>query len=142
MKTTIHRSGDRPITFEGTLIAGARSPQYFKSLGDPRGRYRWFEMYVYETTGGKIVVNVLYRFTGRMFREQFADLADVVEDRDAVFDFVDLIDPFELVAGFPATDEYAAKNAHLQNSVNDDFNNLVDAIYDQLQATLEPEVIL
>lgn len=138
---TLNRTGERPLSFDGKLIASGRSPQYFKTLLEHQRRNRWFECYVYETTGGKLVVNVLYRFTGRLFREVPMDLAEVVETVDDVLGFLDEINVDDYVTGYPPFDEYAEKQDHLLESATADYGFLLSDITDQLCSILTPEVV-
>ena len=138
---TLNRTGERPLSFEGTLIASGRSPQYFKNLLDHQGRNRWFEVYVWKVRGGKFVVNVLYRFTGRLFREVPMDLAEVVESAEDAIGFLDEINVEDYVTGYPPYDEYAEKQDHLLESAVADYGFLLASIQDQLCSLLAPEVV-
>ena len=118
---TLRRSGQPPLRFQGELIASADGQRRNGCKQD-----RWHELAVYRTQGGKYVVKIAYRT--RWPGENDHEAAKVVDDARSVGTALSTYDPVEFVAGFPASDAYAGKQARLLQDLRLRYDALVSEV--------------
>lgn len=134
---TLPRTGQSDIIFTGELLAEAKSPAYRRSVDQPTTKNHWFECDVYRTKGGKLIVHLKYRWSGKLYRESHYDDVTVVERNPAAVLLG--VDPSDYVTGYPEGEYWAEKQQNLLTSIREDYDLLVEAITNQLMKHAEPE---
>ncbi len=127
---TLTRTGDRPLTFTGEVVASAGGKMHG---GQNQNRYH--EITVYRTTGGKYVLEVEYCtcWSG----EDGRHYAEVCNSPDAIVDALRFCDPLEHLQGFPAHPAYADKQARLEESLRQRWGVLVSEVLGELPGAEE-----
>lgn len=118
---TLRRTGERPLRFQGERIAEAGGSHQFG-----RDQNRWHDIAVYLTSGGKFVVHVEYctRWQGEADHSH----VEICDQPDAVAAVLRNYNPLELVAGFPADDRYAERQARLFRDIRLRYDSLVSEV--------------
>jgi len=127
---TIPRTGDRPLQFDGDLIAEATSRQQQGPC-----QSRWYELALYRTASGKYVVAIGYRtqWQGELPRDEAhveSTLAGAVEALKSTI-------PELPLHAFPAGGQFDAKRAHVEAAVRACYEHAITEILGHV----EPEAI-
>ena len=117
----VPRTGQGPLAFSGRLLAQALGE---RQLGIEQTRYH--EIAIYETDGGKFVVQITYRSkwegeTDHYVADFFTDPADVVAE-------LTRYDPAKYVQGYPLGQNFADKQARLLRDIKARYQALVSAV--------------
>ena len=126
---TIQRTGQRPLTFDGTLLAEADSQSHDGPLQN-----RWHEAAVYQTTGGKYVVQICYRTKWQGEHDHDDALAFATKEEAATL-LEEYIFPNLGTIGYPAHGSYQDKQARLLAELDAAWKLLVTHLLTSIGAT-------
>ncbi len=129
-KYTLQRTGDRPLSFTGELIAGVGG-----RVHSGQEQNRWHEIRIYSTAGGSYVLEVTYQTTWR--GEDGHDYAEAHPDIEALIADLRAVDPLEHLRGYPLGDNFAAKQARLERELTLRWQTLVGEILSEILGTEE-----
>lgn len=139
------RTEQRDLEFTAELLVHKRSPAYMRVQDrpdKPNKKAHWFELAIYRTKGGKIVLQILYRFQGKFLREVPFDLVKLYDSIEDALSDADDFDATSCVQGFPPSEHWAEKQATLMQSLQDDYDLLVESVTTEImKSTQAPEVI-
>lgn len=122
----VKRTGQRPLAFNGTLLASASSRNYAG-----KERNRWHEIQVHRTDSNKLVVAVCYRTQWK--GEADYDDAVVFDSLEPVAKFLEnYVSPNLSHIGYPARPEFSERQARLLADVMEGFQHAAGAVLDQL----------
>lgn len=126
----LERTGDRPLAFEGELLAEAST-----RTTDGFGSSRWHEMAVYRTHGGRIVLAVTWRtrWQGELDHHDVWILDTADEVADALKGYA----PTMYLMGFPPGRQFSEKQARLERDLTARYESAVSEVL----AALGPEEI-
>lgn len=125
--TTIPRTGQRHLVFDGDRLATATSLVLpLVSLT----HNRWWELALYRHTDGRHIATASYRT--QWDAEHPHDSAHVATDLDQAFAWLEAIDPLAHVRGYPDAPHYQAKNAQLQVTIRAHYARAITALADEL----------
>ena len=125
---TLPRTGDRPLQFDGELIAETDSRQQQGPCQN-----RWYELALYRTDGGKHVVAIGYRtqWQGELHRDE----AHVEDALAGAVEVLRSTIPELPLHGFPPGEHYDAKRAHVEGAVRACYEHAIS----ELLESVEPE---
>ena len=115
------RTGDRPLTFEGEVIAEAGAMWV-----NQKEQLRWHEITLYRTGGGSYVLAIGY-FT-QWQGEQDHRAVYHAKDVEALMEELQMYDPLEHIMGYPPGDQYEERQARLERVVLANWAHLVSEI--------------
>jgi hypothetical protein len=127
-QVTLQRSGSRPLTFVGTLLAKADGPAEEKKI------VRWHQLKLYHAASGVYVVAIQFRTTSR--HETTWDDAFVCDTSEDVIALLEDYDPVEYVLGWPVP-RYADKDRRVRDVLVADFESLVSTLLAGLEEFAE-----
>lgn len=104
------RSGERPLQFEGEVLAAVTTDRGKQS---PAGR--WYEARIARTVGGQYAVEVCYH-TAWQDVEDDVDFAFAGAEDD-VIDWLQTFDPCGPVAGYPPGRQFEERQARLEDAI-------------------------
>lgn len=126
-----HRSGDRPLEFEGEILAAVNTSSTTRN--EPAGR--WYECQIARTSGGQYAVEVCYH-------TQWQDTEDDVDfsfwgDETEVLCWLQSFDPTAPVLGYPPGQQFQARQQRLHDVIRARWTTALT----ELLAVLPPERI-
>jgi hypothetical protein len=118
---TLTRTGLRPITFTGELIAEADS-----EITGGKDHNRWHELALYRTAAGTYLAHVGYRthWQGELDHDEVEELPDA----DALEGFLDSVDPCEHMAEMPGGEQFDRKRQFRQDLLNRNFRHAISEL--------------
>lgn len=126
----LKRTGDRPLKFNGELVAEVGGKWHAGAEQN-----RWYEIRVYRTAGGKYVVEVAYE---TMWQGEdsyhYARVCNTIRD---VLEEIEFFDPLEYLLGYPPHPQFAVKQARLEQSLRQRWSVLVGEILSALPGVAE-----
>jgi hypothetical protein len=122
MKHTLTRTGNRPLTFEGELVAHEST-----QIVNGKDHSRWHEITLYRATSGKFVIHVAYRtqWQGELDYEDVETCLGI----DGATDWLRYeYDPCEHLVGYPEGSQFWTKQAKLMDDLTERYRNAVSNI--------------
>lgn len=142
---TLERTGQNPVVFEGTKICEAKSPAFLRheTKTNASKRCLWFEAAIYKTEkSGSYVLNIIYRFSGKAFRESNFDHVSVHKTPDDVVKALEEFEAQKCVTGFPPGPHWEDKQVLLMEAVQEDYDFLCEQLEGAFSTSLKgPERI-
>lgn len=112
----LRRTGQAPLSFHGTKIAGASSFVADPLPSERKMLSRWHELAVYETTAGQFVLSIAYRTEWR--GENAHDDAMTFQSLSEVMACLAMVDPLEHFIGVPdGVEHQERKNRSLRTNL-------------------------
>jgi len=127
---TLTRTGDRPLSFTGELLAVADG-----RIHSGQEQNRWHEIRVYKTAGGKYVLEIEYCTCWQ--GENSHHRGSVHSNTDALLANLRDYNPIGRLIGFPPHPTYAEKQARLEESLRQRWETLVTEIFDEIPDAAE-----
>lgn len=127
---TLQRTGDRPLKFQGELLAETSSYQH-----NGPSNTRWHEFALYRTGAGTYVCAIGYRT--RWQGEFPYDAAFTAETAEGVIDQLRMTRPDEHLLGYPPGGQYAERQERVRSSLELAYDTAIS----ELLQEIEPEEI-
>lgn len=125
----VRRDGDAPLVFRGEQLATATTHEH---EGDAQNR--WHEITVYRTAAGRFVLAIKYHTQWQGER----DCADAVVLGDQAQEVTELLRHYDGILptgiGFPPGEQYAARQARLEASIEGRWHRAVSEILEAIGA--------
>lgn len=121
MEYILTRTGLRPVTFDGELLAEANS-----RFMNGKEQNRWHELALYRTQAGTYLIHVGYRTIWR--GELNHDLVEELPDPDELERFLALTDSCEHIVGLPGGDQFDKKRLFRQQQLERTFQQIVSEL--------------
>ncbi len=119
---TLERTGDRPIKFNGELIAYAST-----NYGQGPCQRRWWQLALYQTDSGKFAMHINYHTD---WHGEFDKSEVFVEDTiESVVEQLKCTIPVPSMTGFPVGSQYAEKQARVLDILTSAWNVAVSVIF-------------
>jgi hypothetical protein len=126
MKTTVSRTGQRPLSFDGESLATANSRHHAG-----KERNRWHEIEVWKTESGKFVCSV--RYHTQWEGESAYDDAIIFDSKEQVAILLEeYIFPNIGTIGYPASPTYAEKQARMMAELEAAFKEAAGEVLGKL----------
>ncbi len=131
MKTTVQRTGQRSLSFDGESIASASSRQHAG-----KERNRWHEIEVWKTATGKFVVGIGYE-TQWEGEADFADAMVFDSKEQAATLLEEYIFPNVASIGYPPGAAYGERQARMMAELEEAFRHAAGAVIRALDCVEE-----
>lgn len=124
---TLLRSGKRPLSFVGELLAHADT---HRNSGP--SNTRWWAVSVYRTAAGRFVLALEWHT--RWQGEMACQTAEVHDTLDAVAEALEAHNPLDRLVGFPSGGDgkYAARQAHVETVLRQAWAALVSDLLGEI----------
>jgi hypothetical protein len=131
MKTTVPRTGQRPLSFDGESIASASSQTHAGKT-----RNRWHEIQVWQTTTGKYVCSVQYHTQWE--GESSYDDALAFDNKEQIATLLEeYIFPNIASIGYPVSPAYEGRQARMLAELEEAFKHAASEVLDTLGCSEE-----
>ena len=125
----LERTGDRPLEFEGEIIAESDS----RSVSGQDAN-RWHELTLYRTVSGKLILSITYcsQWQGEMEHH----LVEETTEED-IAGILKCYDPCEFISGFPPYPQFQDKQARIEKDLRLRYEKAVSELLADLPEKIE-----